>query len=310
MTATLNTKSFDLSNKYQVPLSPQLSQVDLVSNLQVLNKQQPLTPSDSTDLLSPVSPTTKFQDVMPQEKDETLVMVTDEHQKQNDVAMLIYFELMDLIYWEIPGRSTIVLSGILSSLILTRYYSLLYVCAGTLTILTGFNLIFVNTYNFIRSTWTGLPASELIHPYHIHIDNHSKELISRDLVDYYIHKLVDLVELGVQTTAKIVYVQDTKVTGVACLLSAFIYFATSFIASKIFFGLFVLAIFTIPYYYEEHQDFVDENITTGVAKTKVLVEQYTGLVQQYSITFYNQSIALVQKYIKSKSTNDNEQQLS
>ncbi|KAG2236803.1 hypothetical protein INT48_006987 [Thamnidium elegans] len=278
MTATLNTKSFDLSNKYQVPLSPQLSQVDLVSNLQVLNKQQPLTPSDSTDLLSPVSPTTKFQDVMPQEKDETLVMVTDEHQKQNDVAMLIYFELMDLIYWEIPGRRT-------------------------LTILTGFNLIFVNTYNFIRSTWTGLPASELIHPYH-------KELISRDLVDYYIHKLVDLVELGVQTTAKIVYVQDTKVTGVACLLSAFIYFATSFIASKIFFGLFVLAIFTIPYYYEEHQDFVDENITTGVAKTKVLVEQYTGLVQQYSITFYNQSIALVQKYIKSKSTNDNEQQLS
>ncbi|GAA5805375.1 hypothetical protein HPULCUR_010891 [Helicostylum pulchrum] len=306
MTATLNTKSFNLSNKYQnhqVPLSPQLSQDDLVSSLKVLNKQQPLTPSDSTDLLRPVSPT-NFQDGMLQEKGETLVMVQDEHQKQNDVAMLIYFELMDLIYWEIPGRSAIVLSGILSTLILTRYYSLLYVCAGTLTILTGFNLIFVNSYNFIRSIWTGLPVPELIHPYHIHIDNHSKELVSRELVDYYIHKLVDLLELGVQTTAKIVYVQDTKTTGVACLLSGFIYFATSFIASKIFFGLFVLAIFTVPYNYEEHQECVDECIRTGVAKTKVCAEQYTGLVQQYSIAFYRQAVA----FLLQKSINDNEQQ--
>lgn len=54
----------------------------MVSSLKVLNKQQPLTPSDSTDLLRPVSPT-NFQDGMLQEKGETLVMVQDEHQKQN-----------------------------------------------------------------------------------------------------------------------------------------------------------------------------------------------------------------------------------
>lgn len=82
-----------------------------------------------------------------------------------DVAMMVYFEFMDLIYWEIPGRSGIILGGILSSLILTRYYSLLYVLAGSLTILTGFNLIFVNAYNLVRTVWTGLPSDELIHPY-------------------------------------------------------------------------------------------------------------------------------------------------
>lgn len=79
--------------------------------------------------------------------------------------MLIYFEFMDLIYWEIPGRTGIILTGILASLVLTRYYSLLYVLAGSLTILTGFNLIFVNIYNFIRTVWTGLPVHELVHPY-------------------------------------------------------------------------------------------------------------------------------------------------
>lgn len=78
---------------------------------------------------------------------------------------MIYFEFLALIYWEIPGRSGIILGGILSSLILTRYYSLLYLVAATLTIVTGFNLIFTNTYNFIRTIWTGLPATEFPHPY-------------------------------------------------------------------------------------------------------------------------------------------------
>lgn len=77
----------------------------------------------------------------------------------------MYTELVSLVHWEIPGRSGIVFCGILSSLILTRYYSLLYVFAAILTIMTGFNLIFVNAYTLIQAIWTGLPIQQSQHPY-------------------------------------------------------------------------------------------------------------------------------------------------
>lgn len=78
---------------------------------------------------------------------------------------MIYQEFVSLIYWNIPGRSGIVLGGILSLLLLTSYYSLLYVVAASLTIATGFNLVFVNFYNFIRTVWTGLPVETFAHPF-------------------------------------------------------------------------------------------------------------------------------------------------
>lgn len=160
----------------------------MVRGLEVLDNKRGVHPTDSvTGLLSPVSP--KHQDLFEEEEEEEeeLVMVEEEYQLENgkpfhvsrlivglytnglllitDVAIMIYFEFLALIYWEIPGRSGIVLGGILSSLILTRYYSLLYVFAATITIVTGFNLIFVNAYNFIRTIWTGLPSDEFPHPY-------------------------------------------------------------------------------------------------------------------------------------------------
>jgi hypothetical protein len=82
-----------------------------------------------------------------------------------DIVLMLYIGFIDLIYWEIPGRSGIILASILSGLVLTRYYSLLYVFAASLTILTGFNLIFVNAYNLIRTVWTGRPVEEFTHPY-------------------------------------------------------------------------------------------------------------------------------------------------
>jgi hypothetical protein len=77
----------------------------------------------------------------------------------------MYTEFIHVIYWKIPGRSGIILGGVLSTLILTRYYSLLYVSAAVLTIMTGFNLIFVNAYTSIQSVWSGLPLKDSQHPY-------------------------------------------------------------------------------------------------------------------------------------------------
>ncbi|CEP17114.1 hypothetical protein [Parasitella parasitica] len=280
----LNSKSIASPGprKNVAPPSPQLSQDDLGSGLGVLGKHD-ISPTTSTGLLSPAvcgSP----------KPAEEMDLAEDEAQEDlNDVALLMYMEFMDLIYWEIPGRSGIILAGILASLVLTSYYSLLYVFAGTLTILTGFNLIFVNAYNGIRTVWTGLAAEEFPHPYHLHIRPQRSSLLPRDAMDYYIHKSVDILELVAQQIAKIVFVQDTKTTSLACLASGVIYLMTSLIPTKVFFGLLVVALFTAPYYYDKHQDLVDEQLLLLQEKSLVWKDKY-GAVARNQAALYTKQI--------------------
>jgi hypothetical protein len=113
---------------------------------------------------------------------------------------------------------------------------------------------------------------------------------------------MDVLEVVAQATARIIYVEDTKTTGVVCLLSGLIYFATSLVPTKVFVGLFILAVFTIPYHYTKHQDTVDQYIDLMMKKSKVAVDKYSTLVRRNSTTMYNQSIALVQQRIKNRRT--------
>lgn len=133
--------------------------------------------------------------------------------------------------------------------------------------------------------------------YSPHIHSERYEIVSRNLINYYIHKFVDILEIIAQQIAKIVLVEDSKTTGLVCLLSGFIYLATSLVPTKVFFGLFVLALFTVPYYYEEHQEIVDEKVNMLVKKLKATVDKYSTVVRRNSATFYEYYINLVQQQL-------------
>lgn len=133
-----------------------------------------------------------------------------------------------------------------------------------------------------------------------HLDNYHISAVSRELTEFYLHKTIDVLEVAVQATARTIYVEDTKTTGVICLLSGLIYVATSYIPTKVFFGLFILAVFTMPYYYSKHQDVVDEHLNLIMKKSKVAVDKYSNLVRRNSTTIYNNSIAIVQQRIKNQ----------
>lgn len=122
----------------------------------------------------------------------------------------------------------------------------------------------------------------------IHIRQQRSKLIPRDIIDYYVHKSVDILELVAQQTAKIVFVEDTKTTGLACLVSAVIYFMTSIIPTKVFFSLLVLALFTVPYFYEKHQDLVDEQLQSLQEKAQVLMDKYGTVVRQHASVYSKQ----------------------
>lgn len=78
-----------LSNAALIAPSPQLSQDDLVRGLKVLGNK-PLTPSESTELLSPISPKIQELDVSnekEEEEEDEVIMVDDEFQMENGKFM-------------------------------------------------------------------------------------------------------------------------------------------------------------------------------------------------------------------------------
>jgi hypothetical protein len=102
------------------------------------------------------------------------------------------------------------------------------------------------------------------------------------MIVYYVDKCIDVLELITQQTAKIIYVENSKVTAVAFLCSGFIYVATGLIPTKVFFGLFVLALFTVPYFYEQYEDEVDLYWVSAQDSCQQIVTEYGQLVRSQS----------------------------
>ncbi|KAI9478090.1 MAG: Reticulon-domain-containing protein [Benjaminiella poitrasii] len=259
--------------------SPRLSEDDLIHSLGIPIPISPLASESS-----------KLQ----------VFSETDSDKNELDKRLLLlYTQIIDLIYWKIPGRSAIVLGGILLSFILTSYYSLLYAMAASFTILTGSNLVFVNAYRWIHSIWTGLPINNLIHPYNIYIHQKPIVLLSRNTREHTVHTLIDILEIVVQKTARIVLVKDSKVTAIACLVSAYIYLTTSIISStKTVLGLLVLKLFTLPYYYERHEDDVDRQWWEIQDTVKTALARYLIDLRRDAIIIYEQTIKAMNALIQ------------
>jgi hypothetical protein len=111
-------------------------------------------------------------------------------------------------------------------------------------------------------------------------------------------------EVFIQKAATVVLVHDSKLTGVVFCISLAVYYITSFIPTKVFFGLFVVGLFSIPYYYDQHQEKVDGYLLQLQQKSQSTVDKYSTIVKRRSSSVYEQALVVrdtVQHQIKSVS---------
>lgn len=134
------------------------------------------------------------------------------------------------------------------------------------------------------------------------------------MIAYYTNKVVDVLELVAQKMAKIVFVADTRSTAISFFSSGFIYVTTGLISTKIFFGLFILALFTVPYFYEQHKKEMDVYISVAQEKCQQLATKYGQLIHSKSAVLFSNAkisggrlITVAQEMLqKSKQTPQNE----
>lgn len=179
---------------------------------------------------------------------------------RNETTQRIEHEVLRILQWKNPVRSGVILFVIISSLIMTRWYSLLQLGSALLTIAIGINLVYVNLR---RQTSKVLTNEEGPHPYGDVIRSDNPTAINRDSVNYYSNVLVDISETVIRALTRILFVENT-VTSVKWMIIFFIVWKVSARLSTmdILLGA-ILSAFTFPRLYISNKDIVDAQIRRG-----------------------------------------------
>ncbi|KAG0172160.1 hypothetical protein DFQ30_011062 [Apophysomyces sp. BC1015] len=200
-----------------------------------------------------------------------------------------YFKakVVSLIYWEIPARSATVLVSLLGGLVLTQYYSLLYLGAAAFTIVTGINWIYVNLHQQgQRPTVLKKRQQQQQQQQQQSARLRHATVFSRDRMDRIARIAIDVAEVTMNQLLKLVLVENSWYSGCAVLISYCTWTLAKHLAVKHLAGLMILAAFTIPRMYWLHHQVIDYH----VARESQRVSQ----VSSYAIQKIHKGVSIIQ----------------
>ncbi|KAI8085971.1 Reticulon-domain-containing protein [Gilbertella persicaria] len=195
---------------------------------------------------------------------------------EDDPSTYLKTKVESLIYWEYPKKSATVLVGLLATLVLTQYYSLLQIVAGVFTLATGLNWVFVNTHKQGQRFIGGKSPENIANP-------HSERLhkqgtyIPRDRVLRTAQLTIDVVEVITQHITKLVLIEDNWRSAVSLVVSYLVWTIAKFVSTKYIVGFFIVSAFAFPRLYLQHQDVIDAHVAQQSKNARVLAEKYGGI---------------------------------
>ncbi|CDS08076.1 hypothetical protein LRAMOSA02025 [Lichtheimia ramosa] len=210
----------------------------------------------------------------------------------NDPTTHIKQCVTSLVYWEKPVHSGVVLAGLLGTLVLTQYYSVLQLAAAFFTLVTGINLVYVNAHKQGQRFFSGKSVDQLSHP---HSQRFKNTYIPRDRVVKSAQLAVDVIEAVVQQVTKLVLIEDTWRSAWAVGIAYFVWTLATYVATKYLVGVFIVGVFSMPRVYSQHKQLIDSQVAQHSQRAKDLAEQYGSVASTKAKELYNQAMASVSK---------------
>ncbi|KAI9490501.1 Reticulon-domain-containing protein [Zychaea mexicana] len=187
--------------------------------------------------------------------------------QRNDVTRRIERDVYDVLQWKNPVRSGATLAIIVSSIMLTRSYSLLQLGAALLTVAIGLNLIYVTFVTQTQKVFS--EGSEVVHPYRGVIGNKEQlTTVDKRLVHHYSSLGVDIAETIIRALARIVFIEDSM-TSLKWFAIFYVTWAISaHMSSRTIILFFVISAFIFPRLYMSNKGIVDSHLMQGEAILK------------------------------------------
>ncbi|KAG0165805.1 hypothetical protein DFQ28_003303 [Apophysomyces sp. BC1034] len=211
---------------------------------------------------------------------------------EDDPTRYVRTRTESLIYWEHPKKSAIVFLSLLGSLILTQYYSVLQLGAGLFTIVTGLNLIYVNTHKQGQKYISGKTNETVIHPHSVRLQQKAT-FVSRDRIVHAAQLTLDVLETITLQITKLVLIEDNKGSAIALGLSYIVWTVAKYVSTKTLVGFFIITAFTMPRVYLQHQNVIDSHVAQHSQCAYALAQQYGQLANDKAQTLYGQAVRAI-----------------
>ncbi|KAF7724573.1 hypothetical protein EC973_000881 [Apophysomyces ossiformis] len=213
---------------------------------------------------------------------------------EDDPTRFVRVRVESLIYWEHPKKSAIVFLSLLSTLILTQYYSVLQLLAGLFTIVTGLNWIYVNVHKQGQRYISGKTYETVVHPHSSRLEVKTT-FTSRDRVVHAAELTLDVVETLIRQITKLVLIEDNKRSAIAVGIAYFIWTLAKYVSTKTLVGFFIVTAFTTPRIYLQHQKVIDTHVARHSQRAYALAQQYGQLANEKAQVYYGQAVRAIMK---------------
>ncbi|GAA5802680.1 Reticulon-domain-containing protein [Helicostylum pulchrum] len=257
------------------------------------------TPPPSTKPVqaAPIKQTETSSPINPTRASKPFCYTSPKINFEDDAPTYLKTKAESLIYWEYPKKSAAFLVGTLGILVLTQYYSLLQILAGVFTLVTGLNLIFVNTHKQGQRFIGGKSTENIANPHSQRLETKGS-YIPRDRVLRTAQLTVDVVEVITQQITKLVLIEDNWKSVISLIVSYLVWTLAKFVSTKYLVGIFALSAFSVPRLYLQNKDLVDGHAAAQTKNARVLAEKYGGVAYEKAKELTEQT----RSFIKSKTS--------
>ncbi|ORE18233.1 hypothetical protein BCV71DRAFT_215462 [Rhizopus microsporus] len=115
-------------------------------------------------------------------------------------------EIMHILRWDKPLRSSVLFLSLMSIIYLVQSYSIVQIILCTLTLTTVINFVYVYAVKFFQK----ISNTSFKHPFIRILDNKDQPILNKERILYYVSSSVDLADAVIRVVTKVILVENPK----------------------------------------------------------------------------------------------------
>ncbi|KAL0086219.1 Reticulon-domain-containing protein [Phycomyces blakesleeanus] len=215
---------------------------------------------------------------------------TSTDNNRNEVVSNIEREIWTILKWDNPTRSGVILALLVSSIVVTRHYSLLQISAGILTLAIAINFAYVTTMVQGQKVFYDGKTS---HPYSNVINDDNLTSMNRSRVHHFSTLMVDLAETIIRGLSKIILIEDSKRSLKWLAIFYLTWTASAYISTMTIILTFIISAFIFPRLYMSNKDVLDHHFNRGEQLLKTKLERTQNMAAEGVSDAYSKTRAYV-----------------
>ncbi|CAO3670552.1 unnamed protein product [Rhizopus microsporus] len=180
-------------------------------------------------------------------------------------------EIMHILRWDKPLRSSVLFLSLMSIIYLVQSYSIVQIILCTLTLTTVINFVYVYAVKFFQK----ISNTSFKHPFIRILDNKDQPILNKERILYYVSSSVDLADAVIRVVTKVILVENPKKSALWLIVFLTSWKMSGQISTFAILKGIIISAFITPRLYTSNQKLVNARIQQlqGIINTDIKIAQ-------------------------------------